>query len=298
VRALDRRIKSSRKVGIHGDASSVNLCANPMKYRIDEHRAPILRPFGLRAHPLMTTTNAMLDSSERRHLPAALSAHTVSDQGRPPVDLQQDVIRKPAELLAFSQIQSGDQVMDVWPGTGYWTHLFSSAVGITGRVFGLVPEEIANFKSDPLAIVQRIAQETGRGNIEALSHPLAKPPSHSFQGTLDLVWVFESYHDFYNPFMRGADVPEFNRGVFQRLKPGGRFVIVDHAAREGSGLTHTSTLHRIEPSRLRAEIEAAGFRFDAETSVLANPNDPRSARAFEPSVRGRTDRFAYRFVKP
>jgi predicted methyltransferase len=269
-----------------------------MKYRIDEHRAPILHSFGLKAHPLMTTTNAMPDSSERRCFPAALSARAVSDQGRPAVDLAQDLIRKPAELLTFSEIRSGDRVIDVWPGTGYWTRLFSSAVGITGRVIGLVPEEIASFKSDPVGVVQRVAQEPGRSNIDTLILPLAAPPSPSFQSTLDLVWVFESYHDFYNPFMREADVSEFNRSVFQQLKSGGRFVIVDHAVREGSGLTHTSTLHRIEPSRLRVEIEAVGFRFDAETTVLANPNDPRSARAFEPSVRGQTDRFAYRFVKP
>ncbi len=161
-----------------------------MKYRIDEHRAPILHSFGSKAHPLMTTINAMLDSSERRYFPAALSARAVSDQGRPAVDLAQDLIRKPAELLTFSEIRSGDRVMDVWPGTGYWTRLLSSAVGITGRVIRLVPEEIASFKSDPVGVVQRVAQEPGRSNIDTLILPLATPPSLSFQSTLDLAILY------------------------------------------------------------------------------------------------------------
>ena len=97
---------------------------------------------------------------------------------------------------------------------------------------------------------------------------------------------------------RGASPAAFNRAVYQRLKPGGFYVIVDHAAAAGTGTSHAESLHRIEPAAVRGEVETAGFVLDAESSVLANRDDPHSMRVFDPSIKGETDRFAYRFVKP
>jgi predicted methyltransferase len=98
--------------------------------------------------------------------------------------------------------------------------------------------------------------------------------------------------------MKGADVAGFNRAVFALLKPGGYYVIVDHAAPAGSGLSHTEDLHRIDPAAVKAEVEKAGFVFDGESKVLANPDDPKTALVFDPSIKGKTDRFAFRFRKP
>src|ERR1700684_4520195 len=97
---------------------------------------------------------------------------------------------------------------------------------------------------------------------------------------------------------RGPAPPPCNRAGDEPLKPGGSYFIVDHAAAVGAGTSDTQSLHRIEPASLRAEVEAAGFVLDAESTMLANKDDPHSIKVFDPSIKGETDRFAYRFVKP
>ena len=97
---------------------------------------------------------------------------------------------------------------------------------------------------------------------------------------------------------KGATAAHFNRAVYERLKSGGSYVIVDHAAGVGAGTRDAQSLHRIEPASVREEVEAAGFVLDAESTMLANEAIHRSIKAFDPSIKGETDRFAYRFVKP
>ena len=225
-------------------------------------------------------------------------AAAIADPGRPAKDVAQDPSRKPAEIVEFARVKPGDTVMDIWPGGGYWTRIFSKVVGPTGKVYAYVPAEIAGFKSDPVGIAKAVAAEPGRGNVIEVSDPLASPPPPQFEGVLDVAFTFENYHDTYDPFMKGADVAGFNRAVFKLLKHGGYYVVVDHAAPAGSGLAHTNDTHRIDPAMARSEIEKAGFVFDGETKVLANPDDPRTAAVFDASIKGKTDRFAYRFRKP
>lgn len=225
-------------------------------------------------------------------------AAAVADASRPAKDVEKDASRKPADMVAFAMIKPGDTVMDVWPGGGYWSRIFSKVVGPKGQVIAYVPAEITGFKSDPLGVAKAMAAEPGLGNVKAFSDPIAQQPGAEFQNTLDVVWTFENYHDLHDSFMNGADVDGFNKAVFLLLKPGGYYVIVDHAAPAGSGLANTEDLHRIDPATLRAEVEKAGFIFDGESKVLANPADPRTAKVFDPSIRGNTDRFAYRFRKP
>lgn len=229
--------------------------------------------------------------------PAVIAA-AVADTGRPAKDVEKDASRKPADLVAFAMVNPGDVVMDVWPGGGYWSRIFSKVVGPKGKVIAYVPAEITGFKSDPLGLAKAMAAEPGLGNVEAVSDPLAAPPPKEFYNSLDVVWTFENYHDFHDSFMKGADVDAFNRAIFLMLKPGGYYVIVDHAAPAGSGLKNTEDLHRIDPATLRAEVEKAGFVFDGESKVLAMPDDPRTASVFDPAIRGKTDRIAYRFRKP
>jgi predicted methyltransferase len=222
----------------------------------------------------------------------------IADPGRPDNDVKLDASRHPAALVTFAEIKPDDTVMDVWPGGGYWTRIFSKVVGPRGKVYAYVPEEIAGFKFDPLGVAKAVAAEPGRGNVVAISDPLASQPPPQYRNTLDVVWTFENYHDLHNKFMKGADVDGFNRAVFMLLKPGGYYVIADHVAPAGTGLADTDTLHRIDPAAVRAEVEKAGFVYDGETKVLANPDDPKTALVFDPSIRGKTDRFVYRFKKP
>jgi predicted methyltransferase len=108
------------------------------------------------------------------------------------------------------------------------------------------------------------------------------------------------YHDLHTELMqaKGATAAQFNREVYERLKPGGRYVIIDHAAAVGTGTSSAQSLHRIEPASVREEVEAAGFVLDAESTMLANGDDTHAIKVFDPSIKGETDRFAYRFVKP
>jgi predicted methyltransferase len=230
--------------------------------------------------------------------PSAAISAAVAASARPEKDTKLDASRQPAEMIAFAMVKPGEAVMDVWPGGGYWTRLFSMVVGPQGKVYAYVPAEIAGLKFDPVAMAKAVAAEPGRGNVMEVSDPLATPPPPEFRGVLDVVWTFENYHDLHNSLMKGADVAGFDKAVFALLKPGGYYVIVDHAAAPGSGLKNTDDLHRIDPAVVRAEVEAAGFVFDGQSDVLANPADPRTAVVFDPSIRGKTDRFAYRFRKP
>ena len=222
----------------------------------------------------------------------------IADAGRPEKDTKLDASRRPADMLAFAKITPGKTVIDIWPGGGYWTRLFSKAVGGKGKVYSYVPAETTAFKSDPLGLAKAVAAEPGRGNVEVVSDPLASDPPPAFYNSADVAWTFENYHDFHDSFMKGASVDAFNIAMFKVIKPGGYYVIVDHAAPAGSGLKNTEDLHRIDPAALRAEVEKAGFVFDGESKVLANPDDPKTAKIFDPAIRGKTDRFAFRFRKP
>jgi predicted methyltransferase len=115
---------------------------------------------------------------------------------------------------------------------------------------------------------------------------------------LDAVFIRQNYHDLYDKFMGPADVPGFNKAVFAALKPGGVYVVLDHAAVAGSGIGATETLHRIDPARVKSDVLAAGFKLDGESSILANKADDHTKNVFDPSVRGHTDQFLFRFKKP
>lgn len=171
-------------------------------------------------------------------------------------------------------------------------------MGPEGRVYSFVPAEVAHFKNDPFGRMRTLAMEPGRGNVQAVSADLVTIPETT--QPVDVVWLHLFYHDLHTPLIqaRGATVVAFNRAVYERLKPGGRYVIVDHAAASGSGAGDASTLHRIDPAAVREEVEAAGFVLDAQSPLLANPDDPHAIKVFDPSIKGQTDRFTYRFVKP
>ncbi|CAN7322909.1 class I SAM-dependent methyltransferase [Mesorhizobium caraganae] len=203
-----------------------------------------------------------------------------------------------SELIRFARVDAGSTVIDVYPGDGDWTRLFSDVVGPGGRVYGFVPAEVADFKNDPVGRIQTLAKEPGRENVEAVSADLVAMPEVTQPA--DVLWLHLFYHDLHTALIqkKGATAADFNRAVYERLKPGGTYVIVDHAAAAGSGTSDTQALHRIDPASVREEAEAAGFVLEAKSTMLANKDDPHSIKVFDPSIKGQTDRFAYRFVKP
>lgn len=204
---------------------------------------------------------------------------------------------KQSELLSFARAEAGATVIDVYPGGGDWTGLFSDIVGPKGRVYGFVPAEVAHLNNDPIGRARTLAKQPGRENVQVVSTDLMALPESVPQA--DAVWLHLFYHDLHTALLqaKGATPADFNRAVHGRLKRGGFYVIVDHAAASGTGTSSAGTLHRIEPATVREEVEAAGFALDAESTVLANNDDPHSSKVFDPSIKGQTDRFAYRFVK-
>src|SRR6202042_3268645 len=204
---------------------------------------------------------------------------------------------KLSELIRFARVNAGATVIDVYPGDGDWTRLFSDAVGPDGRVYSFVPAEVAHFKNHPVGRMQTLAKEPGRENVEDVPEDLVAMPEATQPA--DVPSVHLSYPDLHTELIqaRGATAAQFNRAVYERLKPGGFYVIVDHAAAAGAGTSDAQSLHRIDPASVRKEVEAAGFVLDAESTLLTNKDDPHAIKVFDPSIKGGTDRFAYRFVK-
>ena len=203
-----------------------------------------------------------------------------------------------SELIRFARVNAGSTVIDVYPGDGEWTSLFSDVVGPEGRVYSFVPAEIAHIKSDAVDRMRKLAKEPTRENVEVVSADLVAMPEA--MRPADILWMHLFYHDLHTALIqaRGATAAHFNRAVYERLKPGGSYVIIDHAAAAGEATSVAQSLHRIEATSVHEEVEAAGFLLDAESTMLANRDDPHLIKVFDPLIKGRTDRFAYRFVKP
>ncbi|MER9917829.1 methyltransferase [Mesorhizobium sp. M0090] len=142
---------------------------------------------------------------------------------------------KVSELIRFARIEAGSTVIDVYPGDGDWTRLLSDIVGSEGRVYSFVPAEVAHFKNDPVGLMRTLAKEPGRENVEAASADLVAMPEVT--PPADVLWLHLFYHDLHTALVqkKGATAADFNRAVYKRLKPGGSYVIVDHAAAAGSG---------------------------------------------------------------
>lgn len=246
-----------------------------------------------RSHPIGLSLLLALAVPVTAPVFAQTIASAVADPSRPAADKAVDPERKPAEMLAFAGVKPGMVVVDLIPGGGYFTRLFSSAVGPKGRVISFVPDEMLKRSDRALTGIQAVAAEPGRSNVTVQHNPMMAPVPDN---VADIVWTSLNYHDFHN--MPGVDVVGFNKLVFKLLRPGGTYVVVDHAAAPGSGTTHTADLHRIDPAAVRSEVEAAGFVFAGESDVLANPADSHTTKVFDPSIRGHTDKFALRFRKP
>ncbi len=214
----------------------------------------------------------------------------VADQARPTADRERDAARKPAEILAFARVGPDQRVVDFLPGGGYFTRLFSRAVGAGGRVTAFLPAEAP---AQYVAAIRPVSDdEAAFANVDLVQTP---SPTLTVGEPQDLVFTAQNYHDLH---AFGSDVAAFNRNVFSALRPGGLYVVVDHSGTAGTGTSQAGTLHRIEQATVRSEIEAAGFVFDAESNLLRNPADPRTANVFDPVIRGRTDQFIMRFRKP
>jgi predicted methyltransferase len=220
----------------------------------------------------------------------------VSDPRRPAEQVKLDATRKPAMTVAFAEVKPGDRIADVMSGNGYFTRILSDVVGPTGRVYAFIPtEQIAHCSPREIAGTQAISRDSSYRNVTLLTGALA---TFRMPEKLDLIWMSQSYHDLHDSFLGPANVSTLNKAIFDALKPGGHFLVIDHVAETGSGLRDTETLHRIDPLRMESEIKAAGFVLESQSNVLRNPDDDHKRAVFDPSIRGKTDQVMLRFGKP
>ena len=215
----------------------------------------------------------------------------LSSQARPQADRDQDARRHPAEFIKFLGIKSGDHVADLLTGGGYWTRILVPLVGPSGKVYAGNNPFFARFYTDAFNALLAEPAFKGVVRIDGPVDKLALPSD----GSLDAVLMVMAYHDI---FLTDEDRGALNKKVFAALKPGGVYGIIDHEAGVGVGATKVKDLHRIEKKVVVDEIQAAGFKLAGEAGFLANPADDHSAKIFDPSITGKTDRFVLRFDKP
>jgi len=220
----------------------------------------------------------------------------VADPGRPAEQKQDDENRKPAETMQFAGIKPGDKVVELIPGRGYFTRIISKVVGPKGHVYALSPPRRPNAapdSPDPVSWTTAIAADPAYSNVSVQAGPVT---TVAVPEPADVVFTSRNYHDVHN--IPNIDMAAFNKSIFEALKPGGVYIVLDHTAAAGSGARDTSTLHRIDPAAVKAEALAAGFVFAGQSNVLANPQDAHTAPVFDASVKSKTDQFILKFRKP
>ena len=210
---------------------------------------------------------------------------------RPDEDRARDAGRMPAEVLEFFGIGAGSRVADVLSGGGYYTRILTPVIGPEGAVYAGNNPFFQRFGDEAMTA---LLSEPGFENVMRIDGPVDEIALPS-DGSLDAVMIALAYHDLW---LTDEDRDELNRRVFAALRSGGAYGIIDHSAAEGTGSSAVESLHRIEESVIVEEISRAGFELGARGDFLANPDDDRSLRVFDPAIRGQTDRFVLRFEKP
>ena len=224
--------------------------------------------------------------------PSSAIAAAIADKGRPEADTKRDADRKPAEMLAFAGVKPGAKVADFIPGGGYFTRIFAKAVGPKGKVYAVTNPPPANATTPPA--IFGIGADPQYGNITVVSTGVG---AFALPEQVDVFWTAQNYHDLFAR-ARNVDIAKVNKMIFDAIKPGGVFVVLDHATAPGTPLDPDDKLHRIDPALVRAKLESSGFKFVGESNVLRNPNDDHTKSVFDPSIRGHTDQFILKFRKP
>ena len=223
-------------------------------------------------------------------VPAYVTA-AVADANRPAEDKKADSLRLPAETLAFAGVKPGMAVGEFYPGGGYFTKMLSKVVGPRGHVYGI---ENVNWKGAVEANTALVASGKWK-NVSIDTKPFG---TVGFPRPIDLAWVTQNYHDLKIAKYGKADTVEFDRAVYKALKPGGTFFVLDHQGAPGLTDADIEKLHRINRDQVVREVTSVGFKLVDEGNFLRRPGDDHTKPIFDESIRGKTDQYALKFVKP
>ena len=221
-------------------------------------------------------------------------AKAVADAGRPEADRARDADRKPAEVIALTGMHQGAKIAEMLPGGGYFTRIFSKLVGPSGVVYAWVPMPApgaAPGGRDMAAPMRALGADPNYSNVKVA----ALDPAVPLPEKVDLVWTSLNYHDMRN--RPDADLAPTNKMVFDALKPGGLYVVIDHAADKGTPTTVSSGLHRIDAELVKQDVQAVGFKLVQDSDLLRHAADDHSKPTRE-TERGKTDQFMLVFQKP
>lgn len=219
-----------------------------------------------------------------------LTQWIVAAPDRSEADRAKDARRAPAELLAFSGVKAGDKVAEIGAGDGYTTELLARLVSCSGTVYAQnTPYIINNYVKDGFdKRLEKAVMNPVQQVIQEFDNPLPAAARD-----LDAVFMVLIYHD---ALVAKADETKMNKAIFDALRPGGHFIVVDHHAKQGSGKEAVGTIHRIDADYVKKQVEAVGFKLVEEGDFLSNPDDPREQhfRKMETD----TDKFVFKFQKP
>ncbi len=260
----------------------------------------------MKPHLILTTALALslaacsqprAENTEDTAITLAVPADTldaaVANDARPERARELDESRKPAEVLAFLGLEEGDDAADLISGGGYWAEILARSVGESGSVTALEPEQFfdeeawtALSEREPGIALERYPFEGFAPGTDRFDFAIMNLNYH------DVYWESEEYN------VPRSDPDEFLAALYAAMKPGGVVGVIDHAGDEGDTRAIVEETHRIAPSVVRADFEKAGFVLEDESDMLRNPDDDYSTSVFNPEIRGKTDRFVMRFVKP
>lgn len=220
----------------------------------------------------------------------------IADSARPQSDKKDDERRKPAAALEFFQVEPGMAVFEIEAGAGWYTELLSRAVGPGGSVVMHNFQGFLNFVGEQIAV--RLSDNRLANVRQSISTFDALDAA---DGSIDLVTWVQGPHELYFRPDDGAMLGDPSKSyaeIYRITRPGGVFAVIDHSALAGAPETSGNDLHRVDRAIVVAMAEKAGFKLEAESDFLANPDDPRTITVFDPAIRGYTDQFALRFRKP
>jgi predicted methyltransferase len=215
----------------------------------------------------------------------------VADTTRPKQDREADTNRMPAETLAFAGVKPGMVVGELYPCGGYFSRMLSDVVGPKGKIYGL---ETTRWKGC-MPADEKLTAEPSHANFTVKAEGFG---AFTLPVKVDVFWITQNYHDLHIKEYGNVDMAAFNRHVFDALKPGGTYFILDHQAGGALSDDDIAKVHRIAKAQLIAEVEAAGFKLAGEGTFLNRSGDDHTKSIFDPSVRGKTDQYALKFVRP